>query len=65
MDNNTGPNSFFVSEFGIKTLNSFLEAGFFVETCHINEHTEVLEVIFRDGYENTYRLEVRGIEPET
>ena len=65
MDNELMPTGFMVSVFATKLLNEFVGKGYWIESCHFNENSEVVEIIFRDDYENIYRIDLIGIEPET
>ncbi|MGN0618530.1 MAG: hypothetical protein ACI4J7_05875 [Ruminiclostridium sp.] len=65
MDNELMPAGFLVSVFATKLLNEFVNKGYWIESCHFNENSEVVEIIFRDDYENRYRIDLIGIEPET
>ena len=65
MEKELMPADFMVSVFATKLLNEFVNKGYWIESCHFNERTEVVEIIFRDDYENRYRIDLIGIEPET
>ena len=59
------PAGFMVSVFATKLLSEFVDMGYWIESCHFNENSEVVEIIFRDDYENRYRIDLIGIEPGT
>ena len=65
MEKELMPAGFMVSVFATKLLGEFVNRGYWIESCHFNERTEVVEIIFRDDYENRYRIDLIGIEPGT
>lgn len=65
MEKEIMPAGFMVSVFATKLLSEFVDRGYWIESCHFNENSEVVEIIFRDDYENRYRIDLIGIEPET
>ena len=65
MEKEIMPAGFMVSVFATKLLSEFVDRGYWIESCHFNERTEVVEIIFGNNYENRYRIDVIGIEPGT